>query len=93
VAYTEDGDLSIEVIADVGFTISHNRDWSEKFQNSLIERTLKAAFLALDLRYCPVTIAHMHVIFHVVPLIFAIVVHAKLKPWSTTTSGLNPRVV
>jgi len=46
----------------------------------------------LVLWYCPVTTAHTHVIFCMVPLVIAIVVHAKLKPWSMTISGLNPRI-
>jgi len=36
---------------------------------------------------------HTRVIFCVVSRVFAIVVHAKLKPWFATTSGLNPCVV
>jgi len=45
-----------------------------------------------ELRYHPVTTAHMCVIFRVVPRVFAIVVHMMLKPWSTTTRGLKPCV-
>jgi len=39
------------------------------------------------------TTAHTHVIFGMVPRVFAIMVHTKLKPWSMITSGLNPRMV
>jgi len=45
------------------------------------------------IQYRPVTNAHMRVIFRVVPCVFAIVIHVKLKPWSMTMSGYNPRMV
>jgi len=35
----------------------------------------------------PVTTAHTRMIFRVVPRVFTIMVHTKLKPWSTITSG------
>jgi len=46
-------------------------------------------YFLLLIRYRPVTTAHTHVIFRVVPHIFAIVVHAKLRPWFKSTSGLK----